>query len=116
MTTEEGNKILRTFLGIDTLEEITLKLYTDWGVLMRVIDKVESLDGGHHGNFIVHISSNSCNIQGTNLHKCLEPDSNYPPVYMSDPNAIFSTKIESAWYNLIKFIQWYDTDYKKTDI
>lgn len=116
MTTEEGNKILRTFLGIDTLEEITLKLYTDWGVLMRVIDKVESLDGGHHGNFIVHISNNTCGIHGSNLWRCLEKDSNHPPVYMSDPNAIFPTKIESTWYNLIKFIQWYDTDYKKTDI
>ena len=116
MTTEEGNKILRTFLGIDTLEEISLKLYTDWGVLMRVIDKVESLHGGHHGNFIVHISSNTCSIQGTNLHKCLEPNSNYPAVYMSDPNAIFPAKIESTWYNLIKFVQWYEvafSDYYK---
>ena len=122
MTTEEGNKILMEFLGIneDTAWMIAtatiIDFDNDWDLLMQVVDKVESLDGGHHGRFVVYISSNTCSIQGTNLHKCLEPNSNYPSVYMSDPNAIFPTKIESTWYNLIKFVQWYEvafSDYYK---
>lgn len=122
MITEEGNKILMKFLGVGEdvnwllVAAMNINFDNDWSLLMRVIDKVESLNGGHHGRFVVHISSNTCSIQGTNLHKCLEPNSNYPAVYMSDPNAIFPTKIESTWYNLIKFIQWYDTNYKKTNI
>ena len=84
-----------------------LSYHCSWNWLMKVVEKIESLKDTHHGYFGVHISSNSCSIQGTNLWMALK-DSSYGYVYMSDPNAIFSTKLESTWYNVVKFIKWYN--------
>lgn len=84
-----------------------------WDDLMPVVDKIESIHDEHHGYFGVHISSNGCSIQGTNLHKAINDLSGYGWVYMSDPNAIFSTKIESTWYNVVEFIKWYNANLNK---
>lgn len=83
--------------------------YNDrWEWLMPVVERIESLYDEHHGYFGVHISSNSCSIQGTELWRAIN-DSNYGYVYMSDPNAVLNTKIESTWYNVVRFIQWYNS-------
>ncbi len=69
MTTEEGNKILRKFVGVGEdanwmlVAAMNINFDNDWSLLMRVVDKIESLHGGHHGRFVVHISSNTCSIQ-----------------------------------------------------
>ena len=46
-------------------------------------------------------------IQGTKLYLALKAPNTYGFVYMSDANAIFPTKIESTWYNVIEFIKFY---------
>ena len=85
-----------------------LEYHENWSWLMPVVEKIEAIYDKHHGYFGIHISSNSCSIQGTYLHKAIKNLSEYGYVYMSDPNAIFSTKIESTWYNVVEFIKWYN--------
>jgi hypothetical protein len=85
--------------------------HTNWQWLMPVVEKIESIHSEHHGYFGVHISSNGCTIQGTNIHFALEDLEGYGWVYMSDPNAILDTKLESTYYNVVKFIEWYTTEY-----
>jgi hypothetical protein len=83
-----------------------------WDNLMPVVEKIESIKDSHHGHFAIHISSNSCTIQGTNLWRYIN-GTLAEAVYMSDPNAILNTKIESTWYNIVQFIEWYN-EYKRT--
>ncbi len=109
----EGNKLIHSFMDFKTEQwredrYLGLPYKTDWSWLMPVVEKIESIYDTHHGYFQVHISSNSCSIQGTNLWKALKKDSKYEFVYMSDPNAVFDTKIESTWYHVVKFINWYN--------
>lgn len=122
MNTEEGNKLIADFMGAraDTYgkwfidhkflgyEAKDFQYHTSWDWLMPVVEKIESIYNEHHGYFGVHISSNSCSIQGTNLHKAIEDLSGYGWVYMSDSNAILNTKIESTWYNVVEFINWHN--------
>jgi hypothetical protein len=117
MTKLEGNEILRKFLELEDninwqVASSMVNFDNDWELLMKVVEKIESIQDDHHGHFQVHISGNSCTIFGSYLWKAIG-DENYGHVYLSDPNAIFETKRESTWYNVIKFIQWYETDYKK---
>jgi len=130
MTQEEilaGNKLIAEFMGkkapgnsiynVYKLEQAFISehdlLYNSyWDWLMPVVEKIESIYSKHHGYFGVHISSNSCNIQGTMLHLSIN-DPNYGFVYISDPNAIFDSKIESTWYAVVEFIKWYNN--AKTD-
>jgi hypothetical protein len=90
-----------------------LNFHENWNKLMTVVEEIEKLEDDHHGHFGVHISSNGCNIQGTMLWKAIERFSKYGSVYMSDPNAIFSTKKESTFYNVTEFIKWWIYDYDK---
>ena len=83
----------------------------NWNQLMPVVEKIEEIYDEHHGFFAVHIHSNCCDIQGTKLHLALD-NNGYGPVYTSDPNAILSTKIESTFYNVVKFIEWYNENLK----
>lgn len=105
---EEERKLLSDFIGEDIGSEI------DFNRLMPVVEKIESIYDDHHGYFAVHISSNGCNIQGTNLWKTLEGREGYntpdTAVYMSDPNAILGTKLESTYYNVVQFIKWYNQE------
>lgn len=81
--------------------------HTSWEWLMPVVERVESLHDDFHGYFGVSIYSNSCTIQGTRLNTSSE---SFHPAYLSDPNAIFPTKIESTWYNIVSFIKWYNVN------
>lgn len=85
--------------------------HKDWNLLMTVVERIESIHDKHHGYFGVHISSNTCSIQGTNLWKSLK-DPAYGAVYISDPNAVFNTKIESTWYACLSFTEWYTKNLK----
>ncbi len=107
--TDEGNSIIDTFMELSKVDKWNGKgeYHKSWHLLMPVVEKIESIHDSHHGYFGVHISSNSCSIQGTNLHRDIQ-DSNYGSVYISDPNAILETKIESTWYNVVEFIKWYN--------
>lgn len=84
-----------------------MEFHSSWDWLMQVVEKIESIHSKHHGYFGVHISSNSCSIQGTNLHLSLK-DPKYGYVYTSDTEAIFSTKLQSTFYNVVAFIKWYN--------
>jgi len=86
--------------------------HTNWNWLMEVVEKIETIESPHHGHFGVHISSNGCDIQGTNLWKDIQNLDEYGAVYMSDPNAILNTKLDSTYYNVVKFIEWYTIEYK----
>lgn len=123
MTTQEGNKLIGKFMGHSRsnwskeyghFEDDGFHAYHydhDWSALMPVVEKIESLYDDFHGHFGVSIYSNSCTIQGTKLRT--DPE-NFHPAYLSDPNAIFHTKIESTWYNVVSFIQWYNSQSKPT--
>lgn len=114
------NKIIANFMKVKFAETFwqnfwlkgipveQLRYHKDWNWLIPVVEKIESIYSEHHGYFGVHISSNSCSIQGTKLHLAIEKNSKYGYVYMSDPNAILETKLESTYYNVVAFIKWYN--------
>jgi len=129
----EGNKLIAEFMGYEIPKQThkldwiyykgvlqNMLFHYSWDWLIPVVGKIESIYDKHHGHFGVHISSNTCSIQGTNLWKSLEMevDNNesitrpYGYVYCSDSNVIFDTKIESTWYNVVEFIKWYN-NYKE---
>lgn len=115
----KGNELIAEFRGwiksqdpaIHEYEMQYLDYHKNWNELMYVVERVEAIHDSHHGYFGVHISSNGCSIQGTKLHMAIN-DSSYGYVYMSDPNAVFHTKIESTWYNIVEFIKWYNKQTK----
>ena len=76
----------------------------DWNLLMKVVEKIESIKDSYHGRFGVYISSNSCTIQSTNFR----PDKPIlnPPHYYD--NIVLNTKIESTYYSVVKFINFYN--------
>lgn len=109
-----ANAIMKLNLYDDT-DDIAVILdlgyHDDWNKLMIVKDFIENLpDDPFHGKFGVHIYSNSCTIQATRL--CTDPD-NLCLAYLSDVNAVFHTCMESAWYNMVEFIKWYNRDILK---
>ena len=76
----------------------------DWNWLMKVVEKIESIKDSYHGRFGVYISSNSCTIQSTNFR----PDKPIPnpPHYYN--NVVLNNKIESVYYSIIYFINFYN--------
>lgn len=80
----------------------SLEYHSSWDWLMTVVEKIELIEDDQYGRFEVHIYSNVCCIQSTkdDLYHRL-------PLYMSDPNAILNTKLESTYYNVVSFIKWY---------
>ena len=116
------NELIAEFMGTDwpeakyswrpgcyePLKVEHLQYHNNWNWLMPVVEAIESIHDEHHGYFQVHIHSNACDIQGTMLHKSIEDLEGYGAVYMSDPNAILNTKLESTYYNVVEFIKWYN--------
>ncbi len=80
-----------------------------WDWLMLAVEAIEALPTDpHDGNYGVHIVSNTCTIQGTLLHLAIRDLDGYGPVYLSDVNAVFPTKLESTYYNVVEFIKWHN--------
>src|ERR1051326_1813036 len=113
----EGNRLIAEFMKLavyekygylSDLDDDTVSYHSSWDWLMDVVEKIETIHDDHHGYFAVHIHANTCDIQGTNLWKAMKPGSTYGAVYMSDPNSIFPTKIESTSYAVVQFIKWYN--------
>lgn len=119
----EGNKLIADFMGLkigvesyswrpgctEPLQERHLNYHASWGWLIPVVEKIEEIEDDKYGRFAVHIYSNGCSIQSTQTdfrHKL--------PLYISDPNAILNTKLESTWYNVVDFIKWRNSQHKQT--
>jgi hypothetical protein len=113
----EGNKLIGEFMdddgtlcyykGLDGPQYesgMYLKYNKSWDWLMPIVEKIESIYDDFHGYFGVYISSNSCTIQGTRLNTSIEN-----PHYAYHNDVTLNTKIESTWYAVVQFIQWYNT-------
>lgn len=99
----EGNKLIREFMEHGG-KAVKYNYHSSWTCLMLVVEKIESIKDDVYGRFAVHIYSNVCCIQSTKtdpFHKL--------PLYMSDPNAILNSKIESTYYNVVSFIKWHNS-------
>lgn len=77
-----------------------------WLWVMLLVEKIESIRSNHHGYFGVHISSNSCSIQGTNLHRSINDLKDYGWVYNDE--VVLDTKLESTYQACLNFINWYN--------
>lgn len=93
--------------GVSIYHPKEMNYHSRWNWLMTLVEKVESIKDETHGYFGVHISSNSCTIQGTNFRS--DKISN-PPVYF-DSNTLES-KLDSTYYTIINFIKWYNKNIK----
>jgi len=79
------------------------KYHLSWDALMPVVEKIESIYDEFHGYFGVHISSNSCCIQGTKLDA--RPGKEH---YAYFNEVVLSNKKEATHYAVYQFIQWYN--------
>lgn len=79
---------------------------SDWNYLMKVVTKIESIEDEHDGHYGVYISSNSCTIQGTNLHLALRNLSEYGYVYFDD--MVLGSKEESTFEACVRFVEWFN--------
>lgn len=100
-------QILEEFLSP---ESTRLDLDSQWEFIMDVVEKIESIHSNHHGYFGVHISSNSCSIQGTNLHLAIQDLEEYGWVYNDE--VVLDTKLESTYQACLNFINWYNKQNK----
>ena len=80
-----------------------VKYDTSWDWLMPVVEKIESIHSSFHGYFGVHISSNSCCIQGTRLDT--RPGKEH---YAYFNEVVNETKILATFYAVYQFIIWYN--------
>tara|TARA_R110000851_G_scaffold248445_2_gene400962 strand:+ start:1427 stop:2317 length:891 start_codon:yes stop_codon:yes gene_type:complete len=87
-----------------------IKYDTSWDWLMPVVEKIESIKDEHHGRFGVYIASNGCTIQAI---KFISDKMSEPPMYFSD--ATLNTKLESTYYCVIKFIEFYNKHLKNKE-
>jgi hypothetical protein len=103
-----------TFGGYRYVYEIFNNKYTtrlffhcsmDW--LLPVINKIESTYDEFHGYFGVHICSNCCTIQGTNLRT--NPDN---PHYAYFNETYGDDKIQATYLGVVSFIKWWN-EYNK---
>ena len=76
---------------------------------MSVVEKIEKIFDEHDGHYGVYISSNSCTIEGTMLHKALK-DTSYGPVYYNQ--VVLKDKLSSTYQAVVLFIKWYNTNNK----
>ena len=113
----ESNELIAKFIGVELLKDLLAskngfinididiyeqcKFHSDWNWLMKVVEKIESIEDGIYQ---VDILQEGCKI----LKKCsllidktvskLEPD---------------TTKIKSVYLACVEFIKWYNEQNKK---
>lgn len=83
------------------------KFHTSWDWLMKVVEKIEDIQDDHHGYFGVFISSNSCTIQGTNLHMAIDDLEGYGWVYFD--SVVLNDKFESTYHAVVNWLNWNNT-------
>jgi hypothetical protein len=79
----------------------------NWSWLMPAVEEIEKTKDKEYGWFQVTIRGNTCSIESEHLWKVIQGIDTDAAAYMSDCNAIFLTKIESTFYNVVQFINWY---------
>lgn len=84
-----------------------LKFHSDWNWIMKVVEAIEKIHDEFHGYFGVHIISNSCTIQGTNLRTNPE---NYHPAYYNE--VVDETKDKAVTKAINQFLIWYENNFK----
>lgn len=127
----EGNKLCAEYLGYNYYENIPnnlsggwihtkkqpkdryyylgrtakeMSFHWDWNLLMLVVEKIEEIRNNDYGWFQVYINANQCDIRS----KYAYLSDNNVKSYRSDPNAIFQTKIESTFFNIVEFLKFYE--------
>jgi hypothetical protein len=129
MTTEEvleKNKLIAEFMGgkmivtdyhginiIEFPDKSTkdlhgLKYHKSFDWLIPVVEKIESIHDDFHGYFGVHITSNSCAIQGTKLNTSIE---NPHYAYFAEWHG--TTKIEATYIAVVNWIRWWNQKQKE---
>ena len=83
------------------LQDFELEFHTDWNWLMKVVEKIESIEDGIYQ---VDILQEGCNI----LKRCALFIDKRVGKLESD-----TTKIESVYLACIEFIKWYNEQNKK---
>ena len=114
MTTEEGNKLIAVFMGIeilndwddpDAINKISatsmlpkqIKYHSSWSWIMPVVEKIEGKEIDL--NVSVVVKNERCKIY---RHK----DSDYEQAIT--PLVIGENKIDAVYKSVIQFIQWYN--------
>lgn len=94
-----------------------MAFHWDWNLLMLVVEKIEEIRNNEYGWFGISIRSNGCSIQSQYLYLDLNDEKHDKKIYISDPNAIFQTKVESTFYNVVEFLKFlkYSEESSQTD-
>lgn len=49
LTIEQQNKIIGVFVGVQSISTAHLRFHCDWGALMPVVSKIETIENGRFG-------------------------------------------------------------------
>lgn len=117
VTVEQKNREIFDFMGgihsvhedLDNYEMDHLRYHNCWKCLMPVVERIESMHDDFHGYFGVHISSNSCCIQGTKLKT--DPGHEH---YAYFNEVVHETKLTATYWAVHQFIQWYNKNKQDT--
>lgn len=90
------DNLFAEFLG-DEFQPIEI---TDWNYLIKVVEKIESIESQKFGKFKIMIESDGCTIQATNRTK----DNTYSKSYYSE------SKMKSVLESLKLFIEWFNNN------
>lgn len=101
---QDKNKLIHEFMG--NPKDSWPRYNFDWDQLMCAVEKVEATHHDIHGFFGVHISSNSCTIQGTNFSSQKKYKGTW--VYFND--ITHKTKLLATWYAIASWIDWYNKE------
>lgn len=85
------------------------KYHYSWDFLISIVEKIESIWHEDHGYFGVHISSNTCTIQGTRFRSDKIDLSN--PVFFIDYCG--ESKLHATYIACLQFVKWYNQNIKK---
>lgn len=84
-----------------TRNTLSLNFKKDWNMLLKVVDKIESIEDQKYGGFKVKMESDCCLIQSNNKTK----ESAYSKMYCTNKD-----KLKAVYESCLLFVEWFNNN------